>query len=187
MVGEASAKEGRRSASLIAYRGKRPKTAKSAFVAPGATLIGDVEVGEGASVWFNAVLRADYEPIFIGRNTNIQDGVVVHIDRGFPTRIGESVTVGHAAVVHGADVGDRSLIGMNSTLLTGSKIGSECLVAAGAVVRENAQFGDRALIAGVPAKQIGEVTDQMLDRMARNTADYVNLAAEYLTASSDPD
>lgn len=171
--------------ALIAYGDKRPKLARGAYVAPGAVLIGDVEVGEGASAWFNAVLRADYEPISIGRNTNIQDGVVVHIDRGFPTLIGESVTVGHAAVVHGAVVGDRSLIGMNSTLLTGSRIGKECLVAAGAVVRENAQFGDRALIAGVPAKQIGEVTDEMLERMARNTADYVRLAADYLTASPD--
>lgn len=149
-------------------------------MAAGAVLIGDVHIGEGASVWFNAVLRADYEPIHVGKNSNIQDGAVVHIDRGFPTTIGEGVTVGHGAVVHGAVVGDRSLIGMNCTVLSGARIGKECLVAAGALVRENAVFGDRSLIGGVPAKLIAMVDDQMLQRMTQNADAYVMLALEYL-------
>ena len=168
------------SAQLIPYDGNRPQVAGGVYLATGVVLVGSVYVAEGASIWFNAVLRADYEPIHIGKNTNIQDGTVVHIDHGFPTVVGDDVTVGHAAVIHGAVVGDGSLIGMNSTLLTGSRVGAECLVAAGAVIREHAEFGDRALIAGVPAKQIGTVSDDMFERMARNTRSYVSLGAEYL-------
>ena len=164
---------------LLAYRGKSPSVAEGAFVAPGAVLIGDVRLAEGASVWFNAVLRADYEPITVGRNSNIQDGAVVHIDKGVPTVIGENVTVGHGAVVHGATVGDGALIGMNSTLLSGARIGARCVVAAGAVVPENVVFGDEELIVGVPAKSIGSVKPAVLEWMKSNCEGYVRLGAEY--------
>ena len=164
----------------IPYGGKKPRIANGVYVAPGAVLVGSVYLAAGVSIWYNAVLRADYEPIEIGRNSNIQDCVVVHIDHGHPAIIGENVTVGHSAVVHGAIVGDDCLIGMNSTLLTASKIGNGCLVAAGAVVREGAEFGDRALIAGVPAKQLGDVSDELLAEMSANTESYVRLSAEYL-------
>ena len=168
------------SAQLIPYNGHRPQLAGSVYVATGVVLVGSVFVAEGASIWFNAVLRADYEPIHIGKNTNIQDGTVVHIDHGFPTVVGDDVTVGHAAVIHGAVIGDGALIGMNSTLLTGSRVGAGCLVAAGSVVREHAEFGERALIAGVPAKQIGIVSDDLFERMSENTKSYVSLGTEYL-------
>ena len=105
---------------------------------------------------------------------------MVHIDHGFPAVIGHDVTVGHAAVIHGAVVGDQSLIGMNSTLLTGSRVGNGCLVAAGAVVREHAEFGNRALIAGVPARQIGTVDEALFEKMSLNTKSYINLSAEYV-------
>ena len=165
---------------ILEYNGKKPQVADGVYLAAGVILVGSVFVAEGASIWFNAVLRGDYEPIRIGKNSNIQDGVVVHIDHGFPAVVGDDVTVGHAAVIHGAVVGNGSLIGMNSTLLTGSRIGSGCLVAAGAVVREDAEFGERALIAGVPARQIGTVDDKLFEKIARNTLSYVSLSAEYL-------
>ena len=165
---------------LISYNGNRPQVAGGVFLATGVILVWSIFVAEGASIWFNAVLRADYEPIHIGKNSNIQDGTVVHIDHGFPSVVGDDVTVGHAAVIHGAVIGNGSLIGMNSTLLTGARVGAGCLVAAGSVVREHAEFGDRALIAGVPAKQIGTVDDDLFERMSRNTRSYVSLSAEYL-------
>ena len=174
--------DSRQSAQLLRYNGNEPRIADGVYVADGAILVGSVVLEAGASVWFNAVLRADYEPIHIGRNSNIQDGAVVHIDHGFPAIVGDDVTVGHSAVIHGAVIGNGSLIGMNSTLLTGSRIGSGCLVAAGAVVRENAEFGDRALIAGVPAKQIGTIDDETFERMSKNTRSYVSLSAEYLAS-----
>ena len=167
-------------AHLIPCDGERPRVAAGVYLATGAILVGSVFVAEGASIWFNAVLRADYEPIRIGKNSNIQDGTVIHIDHGFPSVVGDDVTVGHAAVIHGAVIGNGALIGMNSTLLTGSRVGAGCLVAAGSVVREHAEFGDRALIAGVPAKQIGTVDDDMFERMSQNTRSYVSLGAEYL-------
>ncbi len=174
------------SVRLISYDGTKPQIADGVYLAAGVVLVGSVFVAEGASIWFNAVLRADYEPIRIGKNSNVQDGAVVHIDHGFPAVVGDDVTVGHAAVIHGAVVGNGSLIGMNSTLLTGSRVGTGCLVAAGAVVREHAEFGDRALIAGVPAKQIGAVDDKLFEQMTQNTQSYVSLTAKYL-ASVDGD
>ena len=165
---------------IFRYENNKPEIAADVYIAPGAILVGKVYVDQGASIWFNAVLRADYEPIHVGARSNIQDLAVVHIDRGFPAVIGDDVTVGHAAVIHGAVVGEQSLIGMNSTLLTGSRVGNGCLVAAGAVVREHAQFGNRALIAGVPARQVGTVDETLFEKMSLNAESYVNLSAEYV-------
>src|SRR2546425_4382637 len=118
------------------------------YVAPSAVLVGDVTVEEGASIWHGAVLRGDFDSIVVGRDSNVQDNVVVHVDRGLPAVIGRRVTVGHTAVIHGCSIGDDCLIGMNSTINSGAVIGSGSVVARGAGVREKAEFPSDALLAG---------------------------------------
>ncbi len=164
---------------LIPFRGKRPSVDPDSFIAPGAVLIGDVHIGPGVSVWFNAVIRADHEPIHIGANSNIQDGAVVHIDHGIPVHIGANVTVGHAAVVHSATIGDGALIGMNATVLNGAVIGSGTVVGGNALVTENAEFAPDSLTVGVPAKAIGMVKPEMRAWVVKNCAEYVALGREY--------
>ncbi len=169
---------------LLPFRGISPRIAQDAFIAPGAVLIGDVHVAAGASVWFNAVIRADHEPVYIGANSNIQDGAVLHIDHGLPVKIGENVTVGHGAVVHSATIDDGALIGMNATVLNGAHIGSGCVVGANALVTENAAFEPDSLILGVPARAVGQVKPAMRAWIVKNCAEYVTLAAEYAAATS---
>ena len=129
-----------------------PALAATAWLAPGARVIGRVALGERASVWFNAVLRGDLDSIAIGAETNIQDGSVLHVDAGFPLHIGERVTVGHGAILHGCTVEDEVLIGMGATVLNGALVGRGSLVAAGALVREGMQIPPFSLVAGVPAQ-----------------------------------
>ena len=159
-------------ASVLALPGKTPSIDASAFVASGARLIGDVSLGEGASVWYNAVLRADGDSIRIGAGSNLQDNVSVHVDPGHPTLIGENVSVGHNAVVHGCTIGDGSLIGMGSVVLSGAVIGDGCLVAAGAVVLEGSVMPAGSLVAGVPAKVRRELTDEERAGILRNAETY---------------
>src|SRR5207245_9934754 len=121
------------------------------YVAPSAVLVGDVTVEEGASIWHGAVLRGDFDSIVVGRDSNIQDNVAVHVDRGLPAVIGRRVTVGHAAVVHGCSVGDDCLVGMNSTIHSGAVLGSGPVVASGPVVREDVDLHSDTLLAGVRA------------------------------------
>lgn len=122
------------------------------YVAPGAVVIGDVRVGSGASIWFNAVLRGDNEPITLGAGANVQDGCVIHTDPGFPVEIGEDATIGHNAIIHGCRIGKGSLIGMGATVLNGATIGERCLVGANSLVREGMVVPDGSLVVGVPAK-----------------------------------
>lgn len=155
--------------------------ARTAFVAPGAVLVGDVTLGDQASVWYGCVLRGDIEPITIGPRTNVQDLTVVHVDLGQPTSVGADVTIGHRAVIHGCTVEDGALIGMGAVILTGARIGAGALVAAGAVVKERFVVPARALVAGVPAKIVGELDAALLLRVARNKDHYVATAARYLS------
>jgi carbonic anhydrase/acetyltransferase-like protein (isoleucine patch superfamily) len=171
-----------RSGSLIPYGDKQPEVAESAFVAPGAYLIGAVHLGEESSVWYGAVLRGDTEPIRIGERTNIQDGCVLHADPGYPAVVGEGCVIGHKAVVHGCEIGDGCLIGVNATVLNGARIGEGSIVAAGAVVPEGHEFPTRSLIIGVPAKQVGEVTEEQTQDIARGVRSYVERAAEHREA-----
>ena len=120
----------------IAYKDTLPKIHPSAFIAPGAMIIGAVTIGAESSIWFNCVLRGDLEYIEVGDRTNIQDGTVVHLDPGFPCVIGDDVTIGHGAIIHGCTVGDGAMISMGATILTGANIGERAIIAAGAVVRE---------------------------------------------------
>ena len=154
--------------------------APTAFVAPGAVLVGDVTLAERVSVWYGCVLRGDIEPITIGARTNVQDLTVVHVDLGLPTHVGADVTIGHRAVIHGCVIEDGALIGMGAVVLSGARIGAGALVAAGAVVKERFVVPPRALVAGVPGKIVGELDDALLERVARNKDHYVATAGRYL-------
>jgi carbonic anhydrase/acetyltransferase-like protein (isoleucine patch superfamily) len=165
--------------SLLPHGNAVPEVAPSAWVAPGAYVIGKVRLGENSSVWYGAVLRGDTEPVTIGARTNVQDGCVLHADPGFPAVVGEGCVVGHSAVVHGCEVGDGSLIGMGATILNGAKIGAGSVVAAGAVVPENREFPPRSLIVGVPAKRVGDVTEEQARDVERGAREYVERAAAH--------
>ena len=143
------------------------------WMAPDAQVIGNVILGDEASVWFGAVIRGDNEPIRIGARTNIQDGAVLHSDRGSPLTIGEDVTVGHRAILHGCTVGDGSLIGMGATVLNGARIGRGCLVGANALVSEGKEFPDFSLIIGAPAKVARDLGPAIAERLRGGAAGYV--------------
>ena len=166
-------------ANLFPYGDRMPQVHPSAFVAPGAYVIGKVTIGEGSSVWYGAVLRGDLDEIRVGERTSIQDNAVVHMDDGFPVSIGDDCVVGHAAVVHGCEIGDRCLIGMNATVLTGARIGEGSVVAAGAMVPEGREYPPRSLIVGVPAKRVKEVTEEQTKDIARGARSYVERATEH--------
>jgi carbonic anhydrase/acetyltransferase-like protein (isoleucine patch superfamily) len=164
---------------LIAYDGAEPDVSESAWVAGGATLIGRVAIGARSSVWFATVLRADGDRIVVGEETNLQDGVVVHADPGIPVSVGDRVSVGHRAVLHGCTLDDDVLIGMGAVVLNGAHIGHSCLVAAGAVVLEGTVVPPRSLVAGVPAKVRRQLTDDEVAGVRSNAAGYVVLAGKY--------
>ena len=151
----------------------------TAFVAPTAVVVGQVRLAARSSIWFGAVLRGDMERIEIGEESNVQDNSVFHVDLDLPAILGRRVVVGHRAVVHGGIVEDDCLIGMGAILLNGCRIGRGSLVAAGAVVGEGKQFPPDSLIAGVPARLVGPVSDVLRERMAHGAAHYVALAASY--------
>ena len=156
-----------------------PIVADSAWVADSAAVVGRVALAEDASVWFHAVLRGDNEWITIGRGSNVQDGSVMHTDRGMPLTIGDGVTVGHQAVLHSCTVGDGSLIGIQAVVLNGAKIGKNCLVGAGALVTEGKEFPDGVLIMGSPARVVRELTPEQIERLARNARQYVENARRF--------
>lgn len=154
------------------YNGKHPDTGRATFIAWNAEVIGDVVLAEEATVWFSATVRGDIEPIRIGRGSNVQDSASLHTDTGAPLTIGDNVTIGHNAVVHGCSVGDDSLIGMGAILLNRSVIGRKCIVGAGALVTEGKVFPDRSLILGAPAKAVRELTDEEVERSRANARAY---------------
>ncbi len=151
-----------------------------AWIAQGAVVTGDVTLGEDANVWFGCVLRGDDAPLLIGPRSNVQDGTIVHADPGVPNRIGADVTIGHRCVLHGAEVGDRCLIGMGAILLGGSRIGAGSIVGAGALVKENAVIPPRSLVVGVPARVVREVTQEEYDHLLEHAAGYVEAVRRYL-------
>lgn len=147
-------------------------------VLEGARIVGNVRIGDGSSVWYNAVLRGDLEPIEIGRCSNIQDNCVVHTSRGYPVRVGDCVSVGHAAVLHGCIVADNVLIGMNSTILNGAVIGENSIVGAGAVITSGKEFPPGSLIIGTPARAVRELSDEEIESIRDNARRYALLARE---------
>jgi carbonic anhydrase/acetyltransferase-like protein (isoleucine patch superfamily) len=156
-----------------------PEIAHSAFVAAGAVIVGHVVLAENSSVWYNAVLRAEAEPIVLGEDANLQDAVVCHVDAGFPLTIGRGVSVGHGAVLHGCAVEDDCLIGMGATVLNGAVIGAGSLVAAGAVVLEGTVVPPGSLVAGVPGKVRRELSDAEREGIRRNATAYLRHVEEH--------
>ena len=145
----------------------------SVFIAEGAMIIGDVTIGEKSSVWFNCVLRGDLDRIEVGARTNIQDGAVVHMDKNYPAIIGDDVTIGHGAIIHGCTIEDGAMISMGAIILTGAKIGARGIVGAGAVVREGQEIPAESLVVGIPARIRRDVTAEELERMRHGKDDYV--------------
>jgi carbonic anhydrase/acetyltransferase-like protein (isoleucine patch superfamily) len=165
---------------IAPFQGRSPQIPASVFVAPTAAVVGDVVLGEEASVWYGTVIRADVGAIRIGRRTNIQDGCVLHLTGGgTPLVVGSEVTVGHRAILHGVTIEDRCLIGMGSVLLDGCVIGEESLVGAGSIVLEGTRVPPRSFIAGVPARVKGPIPDHVLARLRESADGYVRLAREH--------
>ena len=161
---------------LFAIGERTPQLDAGAWIAPRSTIIGSVSIGEQSSVWYHAVIRGDNEQITLGARSNVQDGCILHADPGFPVEIGDDVTLGHGAIVHGARIGDGTLIGMGAQVLNGAKLGRQCLVAAGTLVPEGFEAPDRSLVVGLPAKVRREVTEEDLDLLAEAAEEYVQLA-----------
>ncbi|HUH53864.1 MAG TPA: gamma carbonic anhydrase family protein [Microbacteriaceae bacterium] len=166
-------------ALLIPFNGFTPQVHPTAWIAPNATLIGNVHIGAGASIWFGAVLRGDIDLIEIGDGSNLQDNVVVHTDEGIPTIIGKNVGVGHLALLHGTRVEDGSLVGMGAKLLNNSVVGKGGFVAAGALLLEGHKVPEGHFFAGIPAKDRGLMGAEMAERVRTNALGYQQLAAKY--------
>ncbi len=158
-----------------------PDVDPSCFVADSAQVIGKVKLARNASVWFNVTLRGDNELISIGENSNVQEGAVLHTDPGVPLTVGDNVTVGHQAMLHGCTIGDGALIGIQAVVLNGAKIGKNCLVGAGALVTEGKEFPDNSLIVGSPARAIRQLDEGAVARMHLGTESYVQRAQLFKT------
>lgn len=159
--------------------GVAPQVHTQAWVAPSAQVMGQVSVGAGASIWFGTVVRGDSERITIGADSNIQDASVLHADPGQPLVIGERVTVGHQAMLHGCTVGDESLIGIGAIVLNGAKIGKNCLVGAGALVTEGKEFPDGSMILGSPAKVVRQLTPEQIEGLRQSAQHYKTNAQRF--------
>ncbi|MHA7283162.1 gamma carbonic anhydrase family protein [Arthrobacter sp. TMS2-4] len=171
--------------SIISFRGRTPAVHDKAFIAPTATLIGDVTIGQASSAFYAVTIRADTTPIRIGEGSNLQDNVVVHADPGYPAIIGDRVSVGHGAVVHGCFIEDDCLIGMHATIMNGAIIGAGSLIAAGAVVLEGTVVPPRSLVTGVPAKVRRQLTDDEVIGVKANAKQYRSLAEEHQRACGE--
>jgi carbonic anhydrase/acetyltransferase-like protein (isoleucine patch superfamily) len=168
--------------TIMELKGKIPKTSETAFVADSADIIGNVEIGDFSSVWFNAVIRGDENRIKIGKRTSIQDNAVIHVDTHDGVEIGDNVTVGHGAVLHGCKIEDNVLIGMNATVLNGAEIGKNSIVGANALVSQGKKFPENSLIIGVPAAVKRETNEAEIEGIGKNAAEYVELVKEYKKA-----
>ena len=174
---------------IIPIHGKTPKIHDSAFVAPGCTLIGDIEIGADSSIWYNCVLRADVSRIVVGARSNIQDGSVVHCDgpmpgrpEGYATIIGEDVLIGHMAMVHGCTIHDRGFVGLGAIAMNKAVIGSDAMLAAGAMLTENKVMGARELWAGRPAKKLRDLDDAAVMGMRAGVMHYTQNAKDHAAA-----
>ncbi|WP_454884617.1 gamma carbonic anhydrase family protein [Sphingomonas oryzagri] len=156
-----------------------PRIADDVFLAPGVVVIGDVEIGQGSSIWFNCVLRGDADAIRIGARSNIQDGSVIHADKGFPTIIGDDVLVGHMVMLHGSVIADRGFVGMGATMLNGARVEGDGMLGAGALLTGGKVVGSRELWAGRPARFVRELNDAEVSEMAAGADRYAERAQQY--------
>lgn len=165
---------------IRAFAGKRPRFGERVFVASTAVIVGDVELGDDVNVWYGAVIRADLNSVFVGARTNLQDNAVIHVDTDAPTWVGEDVTVGHGAILHGCRVERGALIGMHATVLNGAVVGEGALVAAGALVPPGMEVPPGMLAAGVPARVVRPVKDEERERVRAGLIHYLELKSRYL-------
>lgn len=165
---------------LLEIGGRKPRIAHDCFIAENATIAGDVELLPGCSVWFAASIRAEYEQTIIRSRSNVQDNCTIHTDAGFPCEIGEGVSIGHGAIIHGATIGSNCLIGMGAILLNGSRVGADSVVGAGSLILQSAIFAERSLILGSPAKVVRKVTDAEVQKISENAKHYDEFRAQYL-------
>ena len=149
------------------------------WIAPTATIIGNVQINPGVGIWFGTVIRGDNEPIVVGENSNIQDNCMLHTDPGFPIYIGKGCTIGHKAMIHGCTIGENSLVGMNATILNGAKIGQNCLIGAGALIPEGKEIPDNSLVVGMPGKVVRELDDNAVAGLKRSAQHYVTNAKRF--------
>lgn len=153
---------------------------KDIFIAPNATVIGNVKLGDECSVWFGAVIRADSDTVTIGNRTNIQDNAVLHVDPGEPVNIGDDCIIGHLALVHGATIGNNVLVGMHSTVMNGAKVGNFCIIGANAMVPAGMEIPDYSMVVGTPAKVVKQLSPEHIKAVEKNAEVYVELAKEYI-------
>ena len=173
---------------ILSYKDKKPQVAKDVFIAHSADIIGNVQIGKDSSVWFGVVIRGDVNSIHVGKNTSIQDLSMVHVTHnskenrndGFPTYIGDNVTIGHRVMLHGCTIGNACLIGMSATILDGAVIGQESLVGAGSLVTQHKIFPPRSLIMGSPAKVVRELSDEEVESLYESAENYVKFKDSYL-------
>ena len=159
---------------------KKPKNSGENWVAPNATIIGDVTLEKNSSVWFNAVIRGDNENIHVGEGSKVQDGSVLHTDPGCPLRIGKDVTIGHIVMLHGCTIGDNSLIGIGAVILNNAKIGKNCIIGAKALITENKEIPDNSLVVGSPGVVKRKLTDEEIGKITENAKHYQDNWKRYL-------
>ena len=165
--------------TIYALDGETPEIDATAWVAPGAHVIGKVTLAPGSSVWFGTTIRGDNERISLGENTNVQENCVLHTDMGFPLDIGAGVTVGHKAMLHGCTIGENSLIGMGATVLNGARIGRDCLIGAGALITEGKEIPDGSLVMGVPGKGIRQLDEAAIAKLRQSALNYRDNAVRF--------
>ncbi len=161
------------------FENKKPEIHASCFIAENAAIIGNVEISEDASIWFGAVVRGDLNSIKIGARTNIQDNAVLHVSKENTLEIGDDVTIGHSAIVHGCKIGNNCLIGMGAIILSGAVIGDDCVVGAGSVVIENYEVPSESVVLGIPGKVKRKMPEAMREDIKRNVSEYVELKEKY--------
>src|SRR5690554_1388311 len=158
----------------------KPQIHENAFIAETASVIGDVKVGEGSSVWYGAVIRGDIEDIQIGKYSNIQDNASVHTETDIPTRIGDYTVVGHNAIIHGCTLGNNTLVGMGAIILNNAEIGNNCIIGAGSLVTEGKKIPDNSMVMGIPGKVVREVTEEEIKGIRENAVRYNTLYKKHL-------
>lgn len=175
---------------ILPYKGIWPTIEDNVFIAPGAMVIGDVTIREGANIWYNTVIRGDTAPIVIGRRTNIQDNCTLHVDPDSPLTIGNECTIGHGAVVHGATLGDQVLVGMKAVVLNHAQVGSKTIIGACALVGEHKNIPEGVLIIGIPAKYVRELTEAELEHIVTSAEGYYERSLEHKNSArflTDPE
>ena len=164
---------------IYSLDGKTPQVHETVWIAPGCHVIGNVQLDQDASVWFNSTIRGDNELIHVGQGTNIQENSVLHTDVGFPLSIGQNCTIGHKVMLHGCTIGDNTLIGMGATILNGAKIGKNCLIGAGALITEGKDIPDGSLVMGAPGKVIRTLDDQAIAKLTLSALHYQQNARRF--------